>query len=127
MPKFLTIDDFDLKNKTVLVRVDFNSPIDPNTKKILDDTRIRAHADATIKELVQKGAKTVILAHQGRPGDADFIGLDQHAQLLSKALNMPVQYVDDVVGKQAQNAIKALKSGEVLVLGNVRGVSYEQE
>jgi len=126
MPKFLTIDDFDLKNKTVLVRVDFNSPIDPNTKKILDDTRIRAHADATIKELVQKGAKTVILAHQGRPGDADFIGLDQHAQLLSKALNMPVQYVDDVVGKQAQNTIKALKSGEVLVLGNVRGLPYEQ-
>jgi phosphoglycerate kinase len=126
MPKFLTIDDFDLKNKTVLVRVDFNSPIDPNTKKILDDTRIRAHADVTIKELVQKGAKTVILAHQGRPGDADFIGLDQHAQLLSKALNMPVQYVDDVVGKQAQNAIKALKSGEVLVLGNVRGLPYEQ-
>jgi phosphoglycerate kinase len=126
MPKFLTIDDFDLKNKTVLVRVDFNSPIDPDTKKILDDTRIRAHADATIKELVQKGAKTVILAHQGRPGDADFIGLDQHAKLLGKALNIPVQYVDDVVGKQAQNAIKALKSGEVLVLGNVRGLPYEQ-
>jgi phosphoglycerate kinase len=126
MPKFLTIDDFDLKNKTVLVRVDFNSPIDPDTKKILDDTRIRAHADATIKELVQKGAKTVILAHQGRPGDADFIGLDQHAKLLGKALNIPVHYVDDVVGKQAQNAIKALKSGEVLVLGNVRGLPYEQ-
>ena len=126
MPKFLTIDDFDLKNKTVLVRVDFNSPIDPNTKEILDDTRIRAHADATIKEIVQKGAKTVILAHQGRPGDADFIGLDQHAKLLGKALNMSVQYVDDVVGKQAQNAIKALKSGEVLVLGNVRGLPYEQ-
>jgi phosphoglycerate kinase len=126
MPKFLTIDDFDLKNKTVLVRVDFNSPIDPGTKKILDDTRIRAHADATIKELVQKGAKTVILAHQGRPGDADFIGLNQHAKLLGKALNKPVQYVDDVVGKQAQNAIKALKSGEVLVLGNVRGLPYEQ-
>jgi len=126
MPKFLTIDDFDLKNKTVLVRVDFNSPIDPGTKKILDDTRIRAHADATIKELVQKGAKTVILAHQGRPGDADFIGLNQHAKLLGKALNKAVQYVDDVVGKQAQNAIKALKSGEVLVLGNVRGLPYEQ-
>jgi phosphoglycerate kinase len=126
MPKFLTIDDFDLKNKTVLVRVDFNSPIDPNTKKILDDTRIRAHADATVKELVKKGAKTVILAHQGRPGDADFIPLDQHAKLLGKALNMPVKYVDDVLGEKAQNAIKALKSGEVLVLGNVRSIPYEQ-
>ncbi len=127
MPKFLTIDDFDLKNKTVLVRVDFNSPVDPNTKKVLDDTRIRAHADATIKELVKKGAKTVILAHQGRPGEADFIGLDQHAALLSKALAMPVKYVDDVFGNNAQNSVKALKSGEVLVLGNVRGVSNEQD
>ncbi len=127
MPKFLTIDDFDMKNKMVLVRVDFNSPIDPNTKKVLDDTRIRAHADATIKELVKKEAKTVILAHQGRPGDVDFIGLDQHAALLGKALGMPVKYVDDVFGENAQSAIKALKSGDVLVLGNVRGVSNEQD
>lgn len=127
MPKFLTIDDFDMENKTVLVRVDFNSPVDPNTKKVLDDTRIRAHADSTIKELVKKGAKTVILAHQGRPGDVDFIGLDQHAALLGKALGTPVKYVDDVFGENAQSAIKALKSGDVLVLGNVRGVSNEQD
>ena len=126
MPKFLTIDDFDLNNKTVLVRVDFNSPLDPKTKQIINDKRIRAHASATIKELVTKGAKTVILAHQGRPGDADFIGLDQHATLLSKALNMSVKYVDDVLGEAAQNAIKELISGEVLVLGNVRGVATEQ-
>jgi phosphoglycerate kinase len=126
MPKFLTINDFDLKNKTVLVRVDFNSPVDPKTKRVLDDTRIRAHADATIKELVQKGAKTVVLAHQGRPGEADFIPLNQHAELLGKALGKPVKYVDDVLGEKAQKAIKALKSGEVLVLGNVRSVPYEQ-
>ncbi len=127
MPKFLTIDDFDLKNKTVLVRVDFNSPLDPKTKQIINDKRIRAHADATIKELVEKGAKTVILAHQGRSGEPDFISLDQHAKLLGKALNMPVKYVDDVLGAAAQNAIKALVSGDVLVLGNVRGVSNEQK
>jgi phosphoglycerate kinase len=126
MPKFLTMDDFNLKDKTVLVRVDFNSPLDPQTKQIINDKRIRAHADATIKELVQKDAKTVILAHQGRPGDADFIPLNQHAALLGKALGMPVKYVDDVFGETAQNAIKALKSGEVLVLGNVRGVANEQ-
>lgn len=126
MPKFLTIDDFNLKDKTVLIRVDFNSPIDPKNNRVLDDTRIRAHANATIKELVQKGAKTVILAHQGRPGEADFIPLNQHAELLGRALGKPVEYVDDVFGEIAQNAIKALKSGEVLVLGNVRGVPYEQ-
>jgi len=127
MPKFLTMDDFNLKDKTVLVRVDFNSPLDPQTKQIINDKRIRAHADATISELVKKGAKIVILAHQGRPGDADFIPLNQHAALLGKALGMSVKYVDDVFGETAQNAIKALKSGEVLVLGNVRGVSNEQE
>ncbi|PVX25214.1 MAG: phosphoglycerate kinase [Candidatus Bathyarchaeum sp.] len=127
MPKFLTIDDFNLQDKTVLVRVDFNSPLDPQTKQIINDKRIRAHAEATIKELVQKGAKTVILAHQGRPGDADFIPLNQHAELLGKALGMTVKYVDDVFGEAAQNAVKALKSGEVLVLGNVRGVSNEQK
>jgi phosphoglycerate kinase len=126
MPKFLTINDFDLNNKTVFVRVDFNSPLDPETKQIINDKRIRAHASATIEELVKKGAKTVILAHQGRPGEADFIGLEQHAKLLGKALNMSVKYVDDVFGEATQKEIKALKSGEVLVLGNVRSVSNEQ-
>jgi len=126
MPKFLTIDDLDLKNKTVLVRVDFNSPLDPKTKQIINDKRIRAHADATISELVKKGAKTVILAHQGRPGEPDFIPLNQHAELLGKALSMSVKYVDDVFGEKAQKAIRELKSGEVLVLGNVRTVSNEQ-
>ena len=119
MPKFLTIDDFDLKNMTVLIRVDFNSPLDLKTKQIINDKRIRAHADATIKELVQKGAKTVILAHQGRAGEPDFIPMNQHAKLLGKALNMTVKYVDDVFGEMAQKAIRELKSGEVLVLGNV--------
>jgi phosphoglycerate kinase len=127
MPKFLTMDDFDLKEKTVLLRVDFNSPVDLKTKRILDDTRIRAHAEATIKELVQKGAKTVILAHQGRPGEADFIPLNQHAELLGKELGKPVKYVDDVCGEMAQNAIRALKSRDVLVLGNVRSIPYEQD
>ena len=126
MPKFLTMDDFDLKNKTVLIRVDFNSPVDPKTKKVLDDTRIRAHADATIKELVQKGAKTVVLAHQGRPGEADFIPLGQHAELLGKALGKLVKHIEDVLGEKAQKAISELKSGEVMVLGNVRSVPYEQ-
>lgn len=120
MAKFLTMDDFNFKNKTALVRVDFNSPIDPQTKKILEDTRIRAHGETTIKELVQKGAKVVILAHQGRPDDPDFIPLKQHAEILSKILGKPVKYVDDLFGEKAQRAIKELKSGEVLVLENVR-------
>jgi phosphoglycerate kinase len=120
MAKFLTMDDFDFKNKTALVRVDFNSNINPQTKKILEAPRIRSHGETTIKELVQKGAKVVILAHQGRPGDPDFTPLKQHAEILSKILGKPVKYVDDLFGEKAQNAIEALKSGEVLVLENVR-------
>jgi len=126
MAKFLTIDDFDFKNKVALVRVDFNSPIDPQTKKVLDDTRIRAHAQTTVKELCEKGARIVILAHQGRPGDPDFTPLNQHAQILGKILSKPVKYVDDVFGEKAQKAIKKLKSGEVLVLENVRTFPDEQ-
>jgi len=123
--KFLTIDDFDFKNKVALVRVDFNSPIDPETKKILDDTRIRAHGETTIKELEEKGAKVVVLAHQGRQGDPDFIPLKQHAEILSRVLGKPVKYVNDVFGEKAQKAIKELKSGEVLVLENVRTFAAE--
>jgi len=126
MAKFLTIDDIDFKNKVALVRVDFNSPIDPKTKKVLDDTRIRAHAQTTIKELCEKGAKIVILAHQGRPGDPDFTPLKQHAEILGKILGKPVKYVEDLFGEKAQKAIKGLKSGEILVLENVRTFPDEQ-
>ena len=127
MPKILTIDDFDFKGKTALVRVDFNSPVDPETKKVLDDTRIKAHGETTIKELAKKGAKVVILAHQGRPGDPDFTPLKQHAQILGKILGKPVKYVDDVFGEKAQKAIKELKNGEILVLENVRTFPDEQK
>ncbi len=119
MPDFLTMDEFDFKNKTALVRVDFNSPIDPVTKEITDDTRIRSHAE-TIKELMDKKAKVVILAHQGRKGDPDYSTLERHAKALGKILNKSVGYVNAVYGEKAKKAIKELKPGEVLVLENVR-------
>jgi phosphoglycerate kinase len=120
MVKFLTLDDVKVKDKVVLVRVDFNSPVNPDTKKLLDDVRIRAHGETTIKELADKGAKVAILAHQGRKGDPDFIPLKQHAETLGKILHKPVKYVDDLYGDKAKSAIKNLKSGEILVLENVR-------
>ncbi len=125
MAKYLTLDDFNVKNKVVLVRVDFNSEIDPETKQVTSDVRIRAHAETTLKELAEKGAKVVILAHQGRKGEADFTPLKQHAEILGKILKCPVKYVDDIYGEKAQNAIKNLQSGEILVLGNVRGFDGE--
>ena len=125
MAKYRTIDDFQVKNKVVLVRVDFNSEIDPATKKVTSDVRIRAHAESTLKELAEKGAKTVVLAHQGRKGDPDYTPLKEHAEILGKILKCPVKYVDDVFGDKAKAAIKDLKGGEILVLENVR--SWDKE
>ena len=125
MSKYLTIDDIEVKNKVVLVRVDFNSEIDLKTKKVTSDVRIRAHGESTIKDLSDKGAKVVVLAHQGRKGEPDFIPMKQHSEILEKILNKPVQFVDDIFGIKAKNAIKNLKSGEILVLDNVRGFDGE--
>ncbi len=121
---FYTIDDFDLENKTVLVRVDINSPVDPSTGLILDDTRIKLHSE-TIEELSKKGAKTVVLAHQSRPGKKDFTTLKQHAESLSKILNHKVDYVDDIFGSNARTAIGKMKRGDILLLENVRFYSEE--
>ena len=126
MLKLLTLDDVAVEGKTVLVRVDFNSPIDMETKKILDETRIRTHGEATIKELVQKGAKVVILAHQGRPGEPDFTSLEQHAVILSKVLGKRIKYTNDIFGEKVQKAIKELQNSEVIVLENVRNFADER-
>lgn len=125
MADFLTIDDYDFDNKTVVVRVDFNSPIDKKTKEITDDTRIKAHAP-TIQELLGKNAKVVILAHQGRPGSADYSTTEKHAQILSSILGQKVAYVNDIFGEKAQRAIKQLKPGETLLLENVRAWTGER-
>ncbi|KXB02283.1 phosphoglycerate kinase [candidate division MSBL1 archaeon SCGC-AAA261D19] len=121
---FLTLNDFDVKGKTVLVRVDINSPIEPETGEILDDTRIRMCSD-TLKELVEKGAKVVVIAHQGRPGSDDFTTLEKHAEAMSQVLNAPVKYVDDIFGKAARDTISELESGEILLLENSRFYSEE--
>ncbi|MGQ9781947.1 MAG: phosphoglycerate kinase [Nitrososphaeria archaeon] len=121
---FKTMDDFDFANRTAIVRVDFNSTVDPSTKKLLDDERIRLHS-GTIRELAQKGAKVVVLAHQGRLGDPDYTTLEQHSRRLSEILGRHVGYIDDIVGDRAVNAIRALKSEEILVLENVRSLNEE--
>ena len=122
--KFNTIDDFDVENKTVLVRVDINSPVDPSSGIILDDTRLKLHAQ-TIKELSNKGAKVVLLAHQSRPGKKDFTTLSQHADALSDILNLRVKYIDSLFSSSAKEAIKSLKPHEILLLENARFFSEE--
>ncbi len=115
-----TLDDFDFEDKTVLVRCDLNS--DVKNKKLLNSERIK-EAAVTIKELKNKRAKIVILAHQGRPGDEDFISLRQHCIQLNKYTK--VRFINDITGKKAEKAIRELKKGEAILLENIRNLKEE--
>ena len=120
------MDDFDFSGKTVLLRADINSPLDPETMEIIDTSRIK-RVVPTIKEILDKNGKVVVLAHQGRPGGWDFTGLEKHAEALSEELGMGVKYVEDIYGDKARNAIKELGDGEVLMLDNVRKFEGERD
>lgn len=124
--EYNTLDDMDIGGKTVFLRVDFNMPLDKNTLQILDTTRMK-RVLPTIKELVNKKAKTVIIAHQGRKGSWDFTSMKQHAEAMQKLLGKPVHFVDDIHGPKAQQAIKNMQPGDVLFLDNVRKLDYETE
>ena len=115
--KFLTIDDFDFKGKTVFLRVDMNCPIDPDTLEISGTKRIEEIIE-TINSL--NSAKIVIASHQGRVGNKDYTSMEKHAEVLEKLLNRKVTYVNDVMGSAAQNEIKKLNDGEILLLDNLR-------
>lgn len=120
-----SIDDFDYRGKHVLLRVDINSPIDPATKKIVNDNRLNMSVP-TIRDLAERGAKLIMLAHQGDTLDyQNLISLKEHAQKLSQKLGKEVQFVEDLAGPAARERIKALKSGEILLLENVRFYTEE--
>jgi phosphoglycerate kinase len=119
---FLTLDDVDVAGKTIFLRVDVNVPVDPDSKRILDDTRIKATVD-TLREL--KDARVVLGAHQSRPGKYDFTSLELHTRVLQMYLNSDVRFVGDVLGEKAAEAIDSLDVGKVLVLDNLRTVDEE--
>jgi phosphoglycerate kinase len=118
------IADYDVRGKKVLVRADFNCPVKDG--KLIGDTRIRAHA-STIGELSDRGARVIVLSHQGRRGREDFMSLEEHSRLLHHILKRDVIYVADVTGVRARNAINALTDGQILVLDNVRHLKCETE
>lgn len=115
--KLLTLDDFDLKGKTIFLRVDMNCPIDPNTMEISGTRRIE-EATETINAI--KNSKLVVASHQGRVGNKDYTGMEKHAEVLEKLLNRKIKYIEDVIGTTAQNEIKNLKEGDILLLDNLR-------
>lgn len=122
----LTIDDLNVQGKRVLVRVDYNVPMD-DAGAITDDTRIRASLP-TLRDLLAKGASLVLMSHLGRPkGVTESLRLNAVRERLSQLLGKPVQKVDDCVGPEVEAAAKALKPGEILLLENVRFHKEEEK
>lgn len=115
------IKDLDVRGKRVLVRVDFNVPLDKETGAITDDKRIRA-ALPTIQHLVEHGAKTILVSHLGRPknGFEDKFSMRPAVERLSELLGKQVVLAADVVGEDSKQKVSSLQEGDVLMLENVR-------
>lgn len=123
--KIRSMDEFNYENKTVILRMDINSPIDPVTKKIVSENRIKKSIP-TLKYLLDRKAKVAIIAHQGDTLDYhNLIPLEEHAEKLSKLMGQEIRYIDDVCGLAAREAVKDLKPGEAILLGNLRYLSEE--
>ncbi|MRT15435.1 phosphoglycerate kinase [Vitellibacter sp. q18] len=119
-----TVNNIDFKNKKALIRVDFNVPLDDNFN-VTDETRIRA-AKPTILKILEDGGSCVLMSHLGRPKnrEAEF-SLKHIVKSLSNILGMQVKFVEDCIGAKVTEAVSNLKSGEVLLLENLR--YYEAE
>jgi len=123
----LTIKDIDVNGKRALVRVDFNVPINEKTGTITDDSRIRASLP-TIKYLTDRGAKVILCSHLGRPDGrvVESLRLTVVAQRLSQILGTQVSITKDCIGSEAEKASESLKSGDVVLLENLRFHSAEE-
>ncbi len=124
-----TIQDVDVKNQTVLMRVDFNVPLDEN-QNITDDTRIQM-ALPSIQSVLQRGGALILMSHLGRPkgepSDAAKYSMKPTAVRLGELLGQEVVFAADTVGPDAQAKAQALKPGGVLVLENLRFDSREKK
>ena len=119
------LDRFDYDGKSVLLRVDINSPIDAQTRRIVNENRIRKSLP-TIRHLLDAGARLALIAHQGDTLDyQNLVPMAEHAEKLSGYLGRPVAYIDDVAGPAAQAAVKTLQPGDAVLLGNLRYLSEE--
>lgn len=121
-----TLDEFNVCGKTVLCRVDINQPVDRQNDSLKSIARIRACV-LTVRELADRGARVVLLAHQGSDIEyKNFYCTRPHAKVLTELLGQEIQWIDDVCGPAARAAIQALQPGQILLLDNVRFVSEEQ-
>ena len=123
----LTVRDIEVGGKRVLVRVDFNVPLDAKTGAIVDDSRIRA-ALPTIQYLIDRKARVILGSHLGRPDGkvVDKLRLTVLAQRLSQILGKQVGVTKDCIGSETEKSVKTLKSGDVVLLENLRFHSAEE-
>lgn len=121
-----TIKDIDVKNKTVLVRVDFNVPIENG--KILDDFKIKKSLE-TINYLIKNNAKVVLMSHLGKPKGkiVEELRLDPIALKLSEMLGKNVEKLNDCIGQEVDDKVKQAKFGDIILLENVRFYSEEEK
>lgn len=123
--KMNALKDISLKGKKVLFRPDINSPIDPETKKIVNRNRLQKNAE-TLLYMLHEGAAVALIAHQGDTQDyQNLIPLAEHAEILSEITGKKVSYIDDVCGPAAIEAVKNLPCGEAIILGNLRYLGEE--
>ncbi|MBS3100642.1 phosphoglycerate kinase [Candidatus Woesearchaeota archaeon] len=121
MHKFLTLNDLDAKGKRVLVRVDFNVPLDKKTNEIADDKRIRESLP-TIKFLAERNAKVILCSHLGRPDGkvVDSLRMDKVALRLGQLLGRKAKKLNDCVGDEVKREIAGMNNGDVALLENLR-------
>src|SRR5271157_418782 len=122
--RMLTLEDLDLKDKVVFLRVDINTPVHPETGKLIERTRLE-EAAVTIRDLAD--ARVVVASHQGRVGRPDYVSLSQHAIELQEILGKSVKFVEDVFGPTALEKMDSLAAGEVLLIDNLRFTAEENQ
>src|SRR5262245_14862739 len=124
--KKLSIRDCDVKGKRVLVRVDFNVPLD-NDRSITDDTRI-LESLPTIRHILDHGGRLILMSHLGRPRDREpELSLAPVAQRLAELVSNPLRFADDCVGPQVKQMAMSLRDGEILLLENLRYHAEEEK
>ncbi len=123
----MTVRDIEVGGKRVLVRVDFNVPLDEKTGAITDDSRIRATLP-TIQYLIERGARVILISHLGRPKGkiVDELRLTVLAQRLSQILGQQVGVATNCIGPEVEQSVETLQSGQVLLLENLRFHSDEE-
>lgn len=117
-----TIDDVDIEGRNIVLRTDLNLPIEEGEPQ--ETVRFKRYLE-TIREISDKGGRTVVMAHQGRPARKDFLSLEEHAEILSENLDKEVKFVQTFFGPQLGDAIASMQDGDVVMLENIRFLSEE--